>query len=203
MKRTPCTTTSQSIAPSHLDPKNTTVIKVILVSGSKDESNIDQDGNVWQEVYSRKQTRSSTVRVDAVHGNDANQSNQKQNKLRRNRNTIYGDKTSDQAVLFGAAQSERIWRLNKVKINYSVTKEDMKIYYLDNGVEALSVEKLPSAKYANNKDDEEDINIPLAMKVVVRYEDKDKVMSAAFWPKAMRVRGWWPAKRGAPAAATH
>ena len=78
LKRTPCTTTSQSIAPSHLDPRNTSVMKVNPVSGSKDESNTNQEGNAWQEVYSRKQTRSSTVRVDAVHVNDANQSNQKQ-----------------------------------------------------------------------------------------------------------------------------
>ena len=84
-----------------------------------------------------------------------------------------------------------------------MTKEDLKIYCLDNGVEVLSVEKLTSAKYANNEDDEEDMNLPLAMKAEVHYEDKDKVMSAAFWTTGMRVRGWWPAKRGAPALATH
>ena len=72
-------------------------------------------------------------------------------------------------------------------IKSGTSKEQVTTYCQYAGIQILSVEKLSSQRVIlhNGKDRS------VSPKLKIKYEKKDLFMSIDFWPKGVRVRGWW------------
>jgi hypothetical protein len=101
----------------------------------------------------------------------------------RRDNFIFGDKKADVDTELLAASTQRLWRLYVGNIKEGTTEEQVCSYCDKAGVHDVKAETLVS-KFHRHKAN------ATSMKLEIKYEDKDVVMSANFWPIGVKVRGW-------------
>ena len=68
-------------------------------------------------------------------------------------------------------------------IKEGTSEDSLMQYCADLGVVVFQAEVI-------SKSDREGSNRPVAMRVDVDYDARDIVMSASFWPKGVKFRGW-------------
>jgi hypothetical protein len=102
---------------------------------------------------------------------------------------IYGEKqTKDDEPKLEATTTERLWRLYIGNLKSTTSTQNVETYCARFGVVVNGIEII-SNQDADNPDKS------VAMKLEVDYTYKDTVMNAKFWPKGVRVRGWYMKKR--------
>ena len=82
-----------------------------------------------------------------------------------------------------AIDSVRSWHCKFSRVHDDYSTNDIKQYILESSVGSVIVNMLPRRE-----------GIAISKHLVVPYDDKDKVMQPGFWPKGIRISGWYFAR---------
>jgi hypothetical protein len=95
----------------------------------------------------------------------------------------FGERVSVQTHKIVAANENRRWQLYVGNLKAGTSGDSVIEYCKDFGVLPMECEVV-----SNQSEDIPDK--PVAVRLSVLFDDRDKIMETAFWPKGVKIRGW-------------